>query len=146
MWRKPLACRRSEALLPLFKMGRLFLSRLLACVLLLTSLHPAMAETANELLDQALAAGNAGRFDEAAAKFTELIARSPKVPDLSLWYMERADAYVHGGHYDLAWADLAQAIALDPKHAKEHYLQGFILDERHQLQPGIEAYSKAIAI
>jgi tetratricopeptide (TPR) repeat protein len=104
------------------------------------------AETGTELLEQGLAAGKTGRFDEAVAKFSDLIARSPKVPDASLFYIARADAYVHEGHYDLAWTDLAEAIALDPKHAKAQYLRGFILDERHDLQGAIEAYSKAIAI
>ena len=47
------------------------------------------AETASQLLEQGLAAAEAGRFDEAAAKFTELIARSPRVPELSLFYISR---------------------------------------------------------
>lgn len=114
--------------------------------LLLIFATSSLAETAPQLVEQGLAAAEAGRFDEAATKFTALIARSPRVPELSLFYISRADAYVHGGHYDLAWADLTEAIALDPKHAKAHYLQGFILDQRNEPARAIEAYTRAIAL
>jgi tetratricopeptide (TPR) repeat protein len=100
----------------------------------------------DKLNEEALAAAKAGNYDEAVAKFSQVIVSTPRIPEKSVVYGLRADCYTHQGQFDKAWDDLTQAIALDPKNAHAYYLQGFILDERHNPRDAIVAYSKAIEL
>lgn len=104
------------------------------------------AQTAGELIEQGLAAGRADRFDEAIAKLTEALRKQPSESEAAAAYLWRADAEVHNGALDRAWDDLREALKRDPKQRKTYYLQGYILDERHDLANAIKAYSQAIAI
>lgn len=118
------------------------------CILLLfcaTRLTTAAA-TAGELVEQGIAAGQADKFDEAVAKFTEALKNKPTSAEAAAAFLWRADAYVHKRQLDLAWTDLNEAISRDPKQRKAYYLQGYILDERHDIRSAIDAYSKAIAL
>jgi tetratricopeptide (TPR) repeat protein len=104
------------------------------------------AQTAGELVEQGIAAGQADKLDDAVAKFTEALKKSPKPAEAAAAYLWRADAFVHKGQFDLAWADLTEAISRDPGRRKAYYLQGYILDERHDNKSAIRAYSKAIEL
>ena len=104
------------------------------------------AQTPRELVEQGIAAGQVDKLDEAVAKFTEALAKHPTPAEAAQAFLWRADAYVHKERFEPAWADLAEAISRDPKQRKAYYLQGYILDERHDLRSAIEAYSKAIAL
>lgn len=95
------------------------------------------------LLQRGQAAMDAEDFDTAIAHFTALVDHAPEFPEA---YNARATAYFAAKLYGPAFADVMQALALEPRHFGAWQGLGVMLRETGQNELALDAFRRAAAI
>src|SRR5262249_20777233 len=83
----------------------------------------------------------AGRYDEAARLYAQLVEREPEDGGLRASYAGALGAL---GRYDEALKQLERAVALDPLNPEAYYNQGLIHERRGERDAAIAAYRSAL--
>jgi tetratricopeptide (TPR) repeat protein len=94
-------------------------------------------------LDDAVAFGRLGRWDDAVADYTRAIEQDP---GMARAYNNRAAAYAQERRFDAAVADFSKTIQLDSKSALAYRNRGLAYHDLGQIAPSIEDYSVAIRL
>jgi Flp pilus assembly protein TadD len=95
-------------------------------------------ETTPELVNQGVAYGKEGRYDEAIASLTKAVELNPND---SKAFNNRGLAYFYKGQFTQALSDYNKAIELDPNFAEAYSNRGFVQSDIDQ---AILDFTKAI--
>jgi protein O-GlcNAc transferase len=102
-----------------------------------------MPASAEQLLQQALAAHRRGAVAEAAPLYRRVLEIAPTN---NVACTNLAVIATQAGDFDEAEAMFRRAVELKPDAAEAHYNLGFILQERGKLDAAIEVYRRALAL
>ena len=102
-----------------------------------------MNDTYDDLIKQAEAHFEAGKYQEAIDSATQAIALDPQLPTA---YTERGNAYEKKEDYDHAIEDYSEAIKLAPNNAVCYKDRGYIYNRKGEYDRAIEDYNAAIVI
>lgn len=83
------------------------------------------------------------KFDAAIEHLTNLVNLAP---DFAEGWSARATAHFHNGEAGAALADLAEAVAREPRHYTAYIGLGVIFEQLGEKQRAAQAYRKALAI
>lgn len=100
-------------------------------------------DDAADLLAQGNELANAGRFEEALARFSRAVELAPN--DSYAW-ANRGIALVNQGAFDAAVPDLDQAHALDPRNAVVFRARGLLAERKGEFDAAIGHFTTAIDI
>lgn len=102
-----------------------------------------MATTVQEIMNQAIQHQNAGRFQQAAALYQQILSQNPNQPEAlnSLGILAS-----QAGRHDVAVDLISRAVSLNPKEARFHLNRGMALDECGRTDEAIACYHNALTI
>lgn len=93
--------------------------------------------------DRGIAFGQARRFDEAIAEFTEAIKLAPTEP---LFYRNRALSYAYKGDSENALKDFAEVIRLAPNVPDAYGERGSLLAQMNKIDESLKDFTEAIRL
>lgn len=103
---------------------------------------PMLPETAG-LLQRGVARFRSGDAQESLRMLTKAIADDPRQAAL---FTQRAETHMNLGQYELAVADVRQALALDPKDGMAHGLKGTMLRYFDAPKEAVAEFDKAVSL
>jgi tetratricopeptide (TPR) repeat protein len=101
------------------------------------------SDTADLIMQRAMAAAQAGQYPVAFSLFDKLVALAP---DWAEAWNQRAAARFSSGDTDGAMADINKAIKLEPRHFGALEGMGMILQEEGLTKSALEIFKKALGI
>ena len=82
------------------------------------------------------------RYEECVSIYTGLIEKNP---ELAVLYNNRADTYMITGQLELAYADIQEALKLEPDNDVVNITHGQILQKQGKMDEACEAFKVALA-